>query len=188
MSVTPFIVSGLLNVLVFGWRLVFLGDALIAFVAISPPSRFVLESPRWLVTHGCAGEAERLVVQMEATANRRLGRGLPAVREVSPEEAFRAFSTRSLRRRPLAGRLAVTLAFWLVWCITVYGYLGHEPTPLIRIDPSEPSGVLYSALGDIAIPVGAIIALVIVELWQHEYIVATVAFVFIATLILVMLS
>lgn len=188
LAVTPFVAIGLLTVPRFGWRLVFLAGGLVAFITIFIRGRYLPESPRWLITHDRAGEAEDLVARMEETARRRSGQELAPPPEVPPEAAFKGFPTRALLRQPYLGRLAVTLGFWLVWYITVYAYLGYEPTLLIKMGLSQPSGLLYSALGDIAIPVGAIIALLIVERWQRKYLVATVAFVFTAALILMAVS
>jgi putative MFS transporter len=188
LAVTPFVAIGLLSLGDIGWRLVFLVGALVAFMAIFVRGRYLPESPRWLVTHGRAREAEAMVSEMERTARERSGRDLPATPEVPSEQAFKEFPTLTLLRRPYVRRLAVTLGFWFVWYITVYGYLGYEPLLLIRMGLSQPSGLLTTALGDLAIPIAAVVALLIVELWQRKYIVAAVAFLFTAALIVMALS
>jgi putative MFS transporter len=188
LAVTPFVAIGLLKIPGAGWRLVFLVGALVAFVTIFIRGRYLPESPRWLVTHGRADEAEELVARMEETARQRSGQKLAPASEVPPEATFKGFPTMALLRPPYRRRLAVTLGFWLVWYITVYAYLGYEPTLLIKMGLSEPSGLLFSALGDIAIPVGAVVALLMVERWQRKYLVAIVAFVFTAALLVMAVS
>jgi len=188
LAVTPFAAIGLLTIPGAGWRLVFLAGALVAFVTIFIRGRYLPESPRWLVTHGRADEAEELVARMEETARQRSGRELAPAPGVPPEAASRGFPTMALLRPPYRSRLAITLGFWLVWYITVYAYLGYEPTLLIKMGLSQPRGLLFSALGDIAIPVGAVLALLVVERWQRKYIVATVAFVFTAALLVMAVS
>lgn len=188
LAVTPFVAIGLLKITGAGWRLVFLAGALVAFTTIFIRGRYLPESPRWLIAHGRPGEAEGLVARMEEAARRRSGQELAAVPRVPPEAAFTGFPTKALLRPPYRRRLAVTLGFWLVWYVTVYAYLGYEPTLLIKMGLSEPNGLLFSALGDIAIPVGALVALFVVEQWQRKYIVAVVAFVFAAALIVMAIS
>jgi MFS family permease len=66
-----------------GWRLVFGMGAVLA-LAVLLVRRFVPESPRWLLTHGRAEEAERIVDQIEAEVKREKGE-LPPV--TGPEVA-----------------------------------------------------------------------------------------------------
>jgi MFS family permease len=58
---------GFLNLLptAWGWRAIFFLGAVLA-VAVLLVRRFVPESPRWLLTHGRAAEAEEIVKQIEA--------------------------------------------------------------------------------------------------------------------------
>ena len=48
----------------YGWRIAFFGGAMIGLVILWL-RRFLPESPRWLATHGRAGEAERIVEAIE---------------------------------------------------------------------------------------------------------------------------
>lgn len=188
LGVTPFAALLFLNIPLIGWRFVFAAGALVAVMTIFLRSRYLSESPRWLALHGRADEAEMLVDQMESTAVQRTGTALPQVPQVPAAEAFEGFPTAALFRRPYLGRMLLTLAFWSVWYITVYAYLGYEPTMLIHMGLSTPSGLLYSALGDLAIPVGAVVVLLLADTWQRKYWIAMVTFVFGAALIVMATS
>lgn len=59
-----------------GWRLAFILGGLMAIVIIWL-RRFIPESPRWLMTHGRAEEAEAVVAGIEADVARRTGRPTP---------------------------------------------------------------------------------------------------------------
>ena len=63
-----------------GWRAGFLLGAALA-VAILLVRRHVPESPRWLLMHGRADEAERIVAQIERDAHAQTGAPLDAVHE-----------------------------------------------------------------------------------------------------------
>jgi putative MFS transporter len=188
LAVTPFAAIALLTIPGIGWRFVFLAGALVAFVSIFLRGRFLPESPRWLVAKNRFEDAERLVQQMERTAEERSGQPLPLPAQVPAEEEIKGFPTLQLFRHPYLTRMVVTLAFWAFWYVTVYAYLGYEPTLIIKMGLSTPSGLLFSALGDIAIPVGAIVALLVVDLWQRKYLVALVAFIFTAALLVMAIS
>jgi MFS family permease len=63
---------------VLGWRAGFLAGGVLA-VAILLVRRHVPESPRWLIAHGRAAEAERIVSDVETGVRAQLGRPLDAV-------------------------------------------------------------------------------------------------------------
>jgi MFS family permease len=63
---------------VLGWRLAFLVGPALAVIIIYV-RRALPESPRWLLTHGRADEAEQTLTRIEAQVQHDLGRPLPPV-------------------------------------------------------------------------------------------------------------
>jgi MFS family permease len=106
---------------VLGWRLAFLvGPALAVFIIVL--RRTLPESPRWLMTHGRAIEAERNTKEIEAEVLRATDRPLPEVDAASAIEiraaAFTGYLTvlrlvfTSYRKRAVLGAsLMITQAF-----------------------------------------------------------------------------
>jgi MFS family permease len=102
-----------------GWRLVFGMGAVLA-LAVMLVRRYLPESPRWLLTHGRAEEAERTVEAIEAEVTRQKG-ALPPVtggavtidqlRRVSFGEVLKTMFREYPRRTALALSLMVTQAF-----------------------------------------------------------------------------
>ena len=82
-----------LNVIgpVLGWRLAFLVGPALAVVIIYV-RRALPESPRWLLTHGRAAEAEQNLARLEAQVQHDLGRPLP------PVDDRQAIEVRPVRR------------------------------------------------------------------------------------------
>ena len=93
-----------------GWRLCFLIGGLLAFVVLLMRA-WLPESPRWLMTHGRADEARRVVAEIEGRWS-DLPRAQHAIirlhdRQVTLTEIFRALLTLH-RRRALVGLALMT--------------------------------------------------------------------------------
>lgn len=188
LATTPFIAIAFLHMGPLGWRFVFGIGALVAVVGIFMRDRWLPESPRWLALHGQWNEAEKLVSEMEHTAQMRTGQALPAVPEVPAENILKGFPTMELFRPPYLRRLIVVVGFWLIWYITVYAFLGYEPTLLIKMGLSVHNGLMKSAIGYLATPVAALLVLVVIDKIQRKYLVSLVTFIFAAACVLLATS
>ncbi len=183
LTITPFISLALIN-LENGWRIIFGLGALVAIVLIFMRARFLPESARWLVINGKPEEAERLVTDMERRVRLKTGKELPPVPVVPPEEESSGSVTKTLFSHPYLKRTVITLAFWLVWLITTYAYLSYAPTILIESGNTASSGLLFTALGYLGTPVGALIALILIDKVERKYFMFFVTVVFAGSLCL----
>ncbi|WP_214096450.1 MFS transporter [Candidatus Methylacidithermus pantelleriae] len=98
-----------------GWRFGFAFGAALGLVILGM-RRYVPESPRWMIIHGKAGEAERLVAEIERQVERKTGRALPLVTtdlalDCHPALGFRPILgavTGQYRRRGFLGLMLMT--------------------------------------------------------------------------------
>lgn len=168
LGAAPWLGLALLDVGPIGWRLVFGVAALVVVLLFFLNDRTLPESPRWLALHGQGDRAEAIVTEMERHIERR-GITLPPVREVPAEATLKTFPTGELLRPPYLGRVLIVFFFWTFSYMGAYAYLAYQPTLIIKMGVAGEHGLLYSAIGDIAFPVGAFLAAVLIDRWQRKY-------------------
>lgn len=155
-----------------GWRYVLgLGTvALILLVFVS--NRLFPESPRWLAIHDQAGEADRVVQHMERLVEQKTGTTLPPVPNEPSEPVLSKFPTSELLHKPYLRRLIMVFLYWFFKYTGGYAYLAFAPTLLILMGLSEPKGLLFTAIGGIMFPIGALMGSFMTDRWQRKYLVA----------------
>lgn len=161
--VTPFLGMALLPLGGLGWRVLFAIPVLSLLVLAFCRDAAMPESPRWLVLHARAERAERIVAGMERIAQRRAGGALPEVPRVPAEDHVTGFPTRQLLSRQYLPRLLLVFAFWTVFYMWIYGYLGYQPTLLGEMGIDVPSGLLYTGLGYLGFLVGGLVTPVLID-------------------------
>lgn len=171
LGAAPWVGLGLLQTGAIGWRLVFGLAALVIVLLFFLNDRTLPESPRWLALHGQADRADTIVSAMEGRVRAR-GIDLPPVRDVPAEATLKTFPTAELLRPPYLGRVLIVFFFWTFSYMGAYAYLAYQPTLVIKMGVAGNHGLLYSAIGDIAFPVGALVAAVLIDRWQRKYLAA----------------
>ncbi|TWE28803.1 MFS transporter [Prauserella muralis] len=169
LAATPFITIGLLGTGPIGWRLVYAVGAAAALLIFVMRGRYLPESPRWSVLNGREAEAQQLVASMEERCRTQLGRELPPVPEVAADRAQERGSVAELFRPPYLRRTVVALGFWFLMYVANYSYLSYFPAILIDAGLPEPSGLLYSGLGQLGLPIGALIALAVADRVERKH-------------------
>ena len=169
----PFAAIPLLQLGSYGWRVAFGVAALAIVLACFCRDPWLPESPRWLVLHGQPEEAARILTAMENRITHRLNGPLPEVPVVPPETSSSTFPTAALFRSPYLGRTLFVFFWWGIAYVMLYGYLAYEPYLLGKMGLSPAHGLLYTALGDTGIPIGAALVLLVVERVQRRAIIMT---------------
>ncbi len=136
------------------WRLVFVfgGLGLLPFLLITR----LPESPPWLLAHGRAAEAERVVEAIETEVGRR--HTLAPVVEPEPAGPTGRASVRALFRGALAKRTIMLMLVWTFLTTSYYGFASFAPTLLHDHGFTVTASVGYSALTTLGAVPGALLA------------------------------
>ncbi|CAM3725617.1 MFS transporter [Tsukamurella strandjordii] len=152
-----------------GWRLLFVFGALGSFL-VWLVRRGLPESPRWLEAQGRYDEADAIVRRLEEQAvkeGKALAQPDPHLRPVTAQ----SISIADLFRPPYRRR---TVMLWIVSALEVFGYYGFgtiAPLVLVAKGYSIQTSLLFVALSYIGYPLGAALAMPIVERVERRYLV-----------------
>ena len=121
-----------------GWRLVQVVTA-VPIVLLLWWRRFIPESPRWLLEHGRAPEAEWVVADLEERVARATGRPLPPPESVplpAPGPARGGSLAKNLAALWSPGMARGTAMVWVLWFALTFAYYGFFtwiPSLLVRL-------------------------------------------------------
>lgn len=178
LGVAPFLILWFLGTAP-SWRLVFLFGAFVGFLILIMRTKYLVESPRWLLVKGRKTEAFEILKRMEAISSKSKKPPVPVEEDFDQVvAASEKIPIIELFKKNVIFRTIIAIAFWAIWYITVYAWLGYEPYLLTTINVTLPGGLLFVAFSDLAFPVGAVVSFLVIEYSERKYIVAAIAFIF----------
>ncbi|MBA8794970.1 putative MFS transporter [Friedmanniella endophytica] len=149
-----------------GWRWLLIAGGLGALVVLLVRRRLP-ESPRWLLTHGRAAEAETVVAGLE----RRAGVTTPAAPPpavAAATEPERRVPVRSLFGPDHRRRTVMLMILNILQTVGYYGFGTLAPLVLTAKGYTVTSSLGYSALAFCGYPLGALLAVPIMERFERK--------------------
>jgi putative MFS transporter len=149
-----------------GWRWVVLigslGALIICWLRLGVP-----ESPRWLIQHGRAPEAEAIVAEIEAGVVAE-GARLPAPQPISEEETSPG-KWSEMWLPAYRGRTILLSVYNLLQTVGYYGFASWVPTLLIAKGVDVTKSLEYSFIIAIANPVGPLLGSLIADKMERKW-------------------
>lgn len=158
-----------------GWRWLFIiggaGAIVIWFVRLG-----LSESPRWLETHGREDQANKLLTELEARAERESGGPLPTpATEDETVAAVERVPLRDILRPPYSGRVALMIGLYVCAGIGYFGFASWAPTLLVKAGFTFVHAFLFSAIAVIAAPIGTLVGSLFAERFQRRWTLSALA-------------
>lgn len=167
-AVVPFAALWLVPHYRWGWRgLLFIG----AFGGIAGllGTKYLIESPRWLVGKGRIEEADRIVSAAEAWAVRKTGAQLPAPVPLPQESHVGGFPLKHVLQPKYIGYLFLILIVWFWMYIGTYGFLGLSTTLLVQRGYSLASSIGFETVTSLGYIVGLVLSLFLADRVERKY-------------------
>lgn len=156
-----------------GWRWVMLAGAVGAVLVWVIRARLP-ESPRWLATHGRAGEAHRALSRIEAKVEAERRSPLPPPRVVPGGQAAHG-RFGEIFRRPLLGVTTMLVVFNIAQTIGFYGFGNWLPSLLAAQGAGITKSLLWSFVIAIAYPAAPLVFLGVADRVERKWLIVGAA-------------
>lgn len=131
------------------------------------------ESPRWLIQHGRAAEAEAIIAKLERRIERATGRPLPQPSDAqTPSVAAPVVPDDGPWSDRYRNRTIMLLVFNFFQSIGYYGFASWVPTLLAEKGVAFTHSLLYSFIIAIASPLGPLAAMLFADKLERKWLIA----------------
>lgn len=148
------------------WRLVFVWGALGLVILLFLPK--IMESPRWLETHGQFDKAEKILEKFEGIAKAEKGALPEPVAYDATVKATKKVPIAELFKGKYLRNTVVLSILWICQTIGFFGYSTWAPTLLAQEGFSVEKSLTYVALSLMGAPIGSFLASLVSDRFERR--------------------
>ncbi len=170
----------------YGWRVLSLLGLIVIVPAFFMSSKFMPESPRWLLKRGMRAEAERQIEKMENYIKTKYGTiERVETKKVPDEVEIKELSYIQLfRNRKFLGRTILMFVGWFFFYMPTYGVITVFPSLFIAHGFTVTTSFTYFLISSLGNPVGGILGLFLTDRVERKYLGAIIGVLLAISLIL----
>lgn len=163
---TTWIARFLIPIASWTWRLVFIWGALGLVVLLFLPK--IMESPRWLETHGQFDKAEAVLTKFETIAKAEKGTLPEPEPYVATVKTTKKVPISELFKGKYLRNTVVLSILWICQTIGFFGYSTWAPTLLAQEGFSVEKSLTYVALSLMGAPIGSFLASLVSDRFERR--------------------
>jgi len=180
-AVVPFVAVAFIPHFSWGWRVLFLIGA-VAGILIAFMRRHMIETPRWLITHGFIEKAQIIIEKSEIILQSR-GHNLSELESYDPHVHKPKFKT--MLRKPYITRLIMFMALWFVYYIGNYAWLTLSANLFEKVGFTLAHSLWMVALTSLGFILGSAWAIRVGDLYERKWSAVVIASIWTVALLLI---
>lgn len=171
---------------VYGWRALALLGLVVIVPAFFMSSKFMPESPRWLLKRGRRAEAESQIEKMENYVKAKYGKVERVKTKKVPDavELQELSYTQLFRNRKFLGMIILMFVGWFFFYMPTYGVLTVFPSLFILHGFTVTNSFTYFLISSLGNPVGGILGFFLTDKVERKYLGAIIGVLLAISLVL----
>ncbi|MDR3565117.1 MAG: MFS transporter [Negativicutes bacterium] len=156
-------VIAMLVIPLFGWRPLFFGVGIFAFIVLILQNKYLVESPRWLACKGLIDQADKIVTEAEKEIEAQKGIKLPPVVMDGPPETCINLPYSSIFKGQLLNRTIALTAGLVGVNVAIYTMVNWIPTIFVQAGLTVTKSLAMTTIILLGAPFGMWVCALVVD-------------------------